>query len=49
MNAAFTCFAGIDLSYRAEGGTRFFLGAEAGYDSADAFTLDLRGGFQVPL
>ena len=42
-------FVGADLSYRTDGGTSFFLGAEAGYDSGDAFTLDVQGGFAVPL
>ena len=27
----------------------FFLGAEAGYYSGDAFTLDIRGGLAIPL
>ncbi|MBL8578758.1 MAG: autotransporter domain-containing protein [Mesorhizobium sp.] len=42
-------FAGIDLNYRAEGGMNFFLGAEAGYDSGNAFTLDVNGGLRIPL
>ena len=42
-------FGGVDMSYLADGGSRFFLGAEAGYDSGDAFTIDVRGGFVVPL
>jgi len=42
-------FAGVDMSYRTDGGSSFFLGAEAGYDSGDAFTVDIRGGFAVPL
>jgi outer membrane autotransporter protein len=42
-------FAGLDLSWRAAGGADFFLGAEAGYDSGDAFTLDVQGGLRIPL
>jgi len=42
-------FAGVDLSYLTEGGSSFFLGAEAGYDSGDAFTLDVQGGLRIPL
>jgi len=42
-------FAGFDALYRTEGGSSFFLGAEAGYDSGDAFTFDIRGGLQIPL
>ncbi|MBX3582867.1 MAG: autotransporter domain-containing protein [Rhizobiaceae bacterium] len=42
-------FAGIDLNYRTDSGTSFFIGAEAGYDSGDAFTLDVQGGLRVRL
>jgi hypothetical protein len=42
-------FGAVDLSYLTTSGSSFFLGAEAGYDSGDAFTLDVRGGFAVPL
>ncbi len=42
-------FAGLDMSWRAAGGADFFLGAEAGYDSGDAFTLDVQGGLRIPL
>jgi len=42
-------FAGLDLSWRAAGGADFFLGGEAGYDSGDAFTLDVLGGLRIPL
>ncbi|HEY6633323.1 MAG TPA: hypothetical protein VIZ90_17875, partial [Rhizobiaceae bacterium] len=42
-------FAGIDLSYRADGGASFSLGAEAGYDTGNATTFDLRGGLQIAL
>jgi outer membrane autotransporter protein len=42
-------FGAVDLSYLTDSGSSFFLGAEAGYDSGDAFTLDVRGGFAVPL
>jgi hypothetical protein len=42
-------FAGFDAIYRTEGGSSFFLGAEARYDSGDAFTFDVRGGLQIPL
>ncbi len=42
-------FAGLDLSWRAAGGADLFLGAEAGYDSGDAFTLDVLGGLRIPL
>ena len=42
-------FAGVDLSWQAAGGCSFFLGAEAGYDSGDAFTLDVQGGLKIPL
>ena len=42
-------FAGLDMSWRAAGGADFFLGAEAGYDSGDAFTFDVLGGLRIPL
>jgi hypothetical protein len=42
-------FAGFDVSYSADGGSSYFLGAEAGYDSGDAFTLDVQGGLRIPL
>lgn len=42
-------FAGLDLSWRAGGGADVFLGAEAGHDSGDAFTLDVLGGLRIPL
>jgi uncharacterized protein with beta-barrel porin domain len=42
-------FGAVDLSYLTASGSSFFLGAEAGYDSGDAFTLDVRGGLAVPL
>ena len=42
-------FGGVDLSWLTDGGSSYFLGAEAGYDSGDAFTLDVRGGVQIPL
>ncbi|MBL8578759.1 MAG: autotransporter domain-containing protein [Mesorhizobium sp.] len=42
-------FAGVDLNYRTDGGSSFFLGAEAGYDTGDAFTLDVQGGLRIPL
>lgn len=36
------------MAYQADSGCSFFLGAEAGYDSGDAFTLNVRGGLQIP-
>lgn len=41
-------FAGVDVAYRTDGGSSYFFGAEAGYDS-DAVTLDVKGGLQIPL
>jgi len=41
-------FVGADLSYRTDAGASFFIGAEAGH-GGDAFTLDIRGGMQIPL
>lgn len=42
-------FAGVDVSWRAAGGADFFLGGEAGYDSGDAVTFDVRGGLRIPM
>ena len=42
-------FGGVDMSYLSDGGSRFFLGAEAGYDSGDALTLEVAGWLQAPL
>lgn len=41
-------FVSADFSFSADGGSSFFLRAQAGYDSGDDGTLDVRGGLQIP-
>ena len=42
-------FLGFDMTYATNSGSRFFLGAEAGYDTSDAFTGEAKAGFEIPL
>ena len=42
-------FVGFDMTYAANSGSKFFLGAEAGYDTNNAFTGEAKTGFEIPL
>lgn len=41
--------AGLDMAYVTDGGSRYFLGAEAGYDTSDIFTGEAKAGLEIPL
>ena len=42
-------FAGFDMTYASTSGSKFFLGAEAGYDTNSAFTGEAKTGLEIPL
>ncbi|MDO8354590.1 MAG: autotransporter outer membrane beta-barrel domain-containing protein [Aestuariivirga sp.] len=42
-------FFGFDAVYATTGGASFYVGAELGYDSNDAFTAQAAAGFEIPL
>ena len=45
----FRGFVGLDMTYATNSGSRYFFGAEAGYDTSNAFTGEAKVGLEIPL